>query len=225
MTTLSSIESVTWDNVSRSMPELTTPYLPPRYLKVRPLLCGGDATLPRQDRNPAITPWPSSGNTTRRSPRCNVHERKGESIGLLARKHDPDTRVVQQLSSMPQNRYQQPQAASHTFTRPSLPISDDLCRLFMLWRSQLSRHRGQTLGLALCVSTHGSFTCIRQEATGIFRDIRHRGRIGIRWRPRIHGRVHPAVPTRLGSCPPPLVGSLSAFQTPGPGLGSSQPSA
>ena len=41
------------------------------------------------------------------------------------------------------------------------------------------------------------------------------GRICIRWRPRIHGRFHPAVPPRLGSCPPPLVGSLSEFQHPG----------
>ena len=34
---------------------------------------------------------------TRRSPSCNVHERKGESIGLLARNHYPDPRVAQQL--------------------------------------------------------------------------------------------------------------------------------
>ena len=95
----------------------------------------------------------------------------GESIGLLARNHDLDTRAGQQLSSMLQNRSQQPKAASYTFTRPSLPISDDLCRFLLLWRSQLSRHRGQILGLALCVSIHGSVTCTRQEATGIFRDI------------------------------------------------------
>ena len=113
---------------------------------------------------------------------------------------------------MPQNRSQQPQAASHTFTRPSLPIPDDLCRLLLLGRSQLSRHRGQILGLALCMSTHGSVTGTRQEVTGMFRHIRHRGRIGIRWRPGIHGRVHLAVPPRLGSCPPPIIGSLSAFQ-------------
>ena len=48
----------------------THPYLPP--VQVRPLHCGGGDTLPGQDRNPAITPRPSSGNTTRRSPRCNV---------------------------------------------------------------------------------------------------------------------------------------------------------
>ena len=113
---------------------------------------------------------------------------------------------------MPQNRSQQPQAASHTLTRPSLPIPDDLCRLLLLWRLQLSRHRGQILRLALCMSTHGSVTGTRQEATGMFRHIRNRGRIGIRWRPGIHGRVHPAVPPRLGSCPPSIIGSLSAFQ-------------
>ena len=37
---------------------------------------------------------------------------------------------------MPQNPSQHPEAASHTFTRPSLPISDDLCRILLLWRSQ-----------------------------------------------------------------------------------------
>ena len=133
-------------------------------------------------------------------------------MSLLARNHYPDPRVAQQLSSVPQNRSQQPQAASHTFTRPSVPISDDLCRLLLLWRSQLSRHRGQILGLALCVSTHGSVTCTSQEATGIFRHVRHRRRIVVRWRPRIHGCVNSAVPSRLGSCPPPLVGGVSSFQ-------------
>ena len=78
--------------------------------------------------------------------------------------------------------------------------------------SQLSRHRGQILGLALCVSTHGSVTCTSQEATGIFRHVRHRRRIVVRWRPRIHGCVNSAVPSRLGSCPPPLVGGVSSFQ-------------
>ena len=55
---------------------------------------------------------------------------------------------------MPHNRSQQPQDASHTFTRHSVPISDDLYRLLLLWRSQLSCHRGQVLGLALlCVNS------------------------------------------------------------------------
>ena len=94
MTTLSSIDSVTWDNVreqttsdptmrhlhdtilmgfpedSRIMPELTRIYHQYRSDLYR----GGGNTLPGQNRNPAIT-WPSSGNTTRRSPRWNVHER------------------------------------------------------------------------------------------------------------------------------------------------------
>ena len=112
-----------------------------------------------------------SGNTTRSPPRCNVHELKGESIGILARNHDPDPRAAQQLSSMPHNRSQQPKATSHTFTRPNLPIPDYLCPLPLLWRSQLSRRRGQILGLALCMSTHRSVTGICQEATGIFRHI------------------------------------------------------
>ena len=76
----------------------------------------------------------------------------------------------------------------------------------------LSRHRGQILGSALYVSTHRSVTCTRQEATIIFRHIRHCRRIAVRWRPRIHGCVKSAVPPRLGSCPPPLVGGLSSFQ-------------
>ena len=49
----------------------THPHLPP--VQGRSLHCGGGDTLPGQNRNPAITPWPSSGNTTRRPPRCNVH--------------------------------------------------------------------------------------------------------------------------------------------------------
>ena len=55
------------------------------------------------------------------------------------------------------------------------------------------------------------------------RHIRHRRRIVVRWRPRIHGCVNSAVPPRLGSCPPPLVGGLSSFKHPGRDRG--QPSA
>ena len=67
----------------------------------------------------------------------------------------------------------------------------------------------------VCQLTGASPARTRQEATGIFRHIRHRGRIVVRWRARIHGCVNAAVPLRLGSCPPPLVGGVASFQHPG----------